>query len=170
MDIQIGTTPICCLPYKLSLGKEKQLLLLSKEVETIIYLKDLSTWKELEIEDMKFDLIYCINKNENVMFIGSEYGGKIYILDLKEIKILQVINIDRDEEEIWNRLFFLIPPDQHCAVVLSDMALLVLSWRGEILAQYSLYVNDSFEAIHNQAVVLYGTPEEKIFELPLTGF
>jgi hypothetical protein len=160
MDVQVNTLPVVCLPFRLPVGKRRELVLELGSKADMIVLHDKAKGHSRELADMVLDIIWCCNLDEEVMVIGSEEGDHVYVVNTKNLEVDRKITVAHYEDYSWRKFAILSTPDGKHVAIVSELKFLILTWDGRNVMERDILMSDSLVALENTSITFYDNSQE----------
>jgi len=160
MDVRIGTTPVACLPFRLAVGRRRELVLLPSPHTNAIILNDEEQDHTSELGDIILDIVWCCNLDEEVIVIGSEEGDHVYVIDTSNLKATQDITVLHYEDYSWRKFAILSTPDGKHVAVVSELMFVIMTWAGKIVTQRRILMSDWLQSLGNTSITFLDTSAE----------
>ncbi len=162
------TIPIDGLPYQISLNAKLSILIeRSADESDTVFLWDKMHRHCCELSDITIDIVWCYNSVEKVIVMGSAYGSHLYFVDVKNLRIIQELQVLREEDTSQSQLYILVTPDEKHVAIISELVFAILNWSGDIILDSRInMLSDHFLSLTNEAISFKDTSTEKTNTYP----
>ncbi|MGH2495036.1 MAG: hypothetical protein ACRDIV_10070 [Ktedonobacteraceae bacterium] len=154
MKTLIDTIPIDGLPRQIRLDARLSILIeRSASNSNTVLLWDKRRHHCCELSDVIIDIVWCYNLVEKVIVVGSAYGSHLYFIDVVRLRIIQELQILREEDLSQSQLYILVTPDEKYVAVVSELIFAILNWSGDIIIDSRInMLSDRFLSLTNQSI------------------
>lgn len=98
------------------------------------------------------------------MVMGSAYGNHVYFIDIRTLKIKQVLQLLREEEQSRSMFAILVTPDEKHVAIISELTFAITKWSGEIILDFRInLLSDRFLSLTNHSISFEDQSTEKTF-------